>query len=697
MIATRYRLSKLSLTNFRGFTTRQRIEVAGRHLFIFGPNAYGKSSIVEAIRWCLFGSPPGQQDIEVRNTFFPLEVSEVVLELTGGLNLQRQLRPGQQHSRPTISDNRGGRLREREVFPQLTRLGQSAGTQVIFAAQQTAGRRLTDIAGFGKVLHFHLGVQDVPDLLDKLRRFKEERRNEQEEMAHQLDEFSQKVRNDLTHLKEKKEEIVLNPPWGSGPISTRTETAKRIGEFFREVARLTGQDASSDLSPHEMLQRASELNEDLSASRNENLGTQLEELERRKEEAEQIQASIEQEEQQLSSLRSNLAEQQLRLSKSLGSDGIDALREELAVLENAETEWARRVEIARLARDFVERFNTPSCPACEQPWDHTDVVGAGVTDDAQDGTPSLDEVRRRMADIEGAQVLVSTFSKDISDHEVQLSNLKAKVTSFHTDLKTQGDMDVPALVRILGKHIAGMKAQISDSTAEQEKRAKGIKDLEAEERFHAYQERVVELERVLSTGLVDVRNALADYDAFFKSADDVARLLLGALDDTIGNSIAELSQSISAVFRELTNHPSYDGVTVQKGEPDAERLEPGSLELRVTTSRRPDETFPTNVLNGQAAKALQLVPYFVFSDFWKDIMELDLLLVDDPSESFDTSHIEHLMNVLKNVASHTQLVLASHEEDRVRPVVERLFASDERCIVRVTDFDPEKGPSLEIA
>lgn len=697
MTVTRYRLSKLSLTNFRGFTTRQRIDVAGRHLFIFGPNAYGKSSIVEAIRWCLFGSAPGQQDIEVRNTFFPSEVSEVVLELTGGLNLQRQLRPGQPRSRQTISDSRGGSLREREVFPQLTRLGQPAGTQVIFAAQQAAGRRQTDIADFGKVLHFHLGVEDVPDLLGKLGRLKEERRNEQEGIARQLDEFCQKVGNDLARLEEKKEEILLNPPWGSGPVPTRTETARRIGEFYREVARLAAQDASSDLSPREMLQRASDLNEDLSARRNENLGTQLEELERKKEEAEQIQASIEQEEQRLSSLRSDLAEQQLRLSKSLRSDDVDGLRKELAALENAESERARRVEIVRLSRDFVERFNTASCPACGQPWNHTEMAGAEVADDAQDGTPSLAEVRRRIADIEGAQALVSTLSKEISDHEAQLSDLKAKRTSSHGDLTMQADTDVPALVRILGNHIAAIKAQIGDSTAEHERRAKGIKGLEAEERFHAYQERVTELERILSTGVADARNALADYDALLKSVDDVARLLLQALDGTIGKSIAGLSESLSTVFRQLTNHPSFDGVTVQKGEPDAEKLEPGRLELRVSTSRRPDETFPTNVLNGQAAKALQLVPYFVFSDFWKDIMELDLLLVDDPSESFDTSHIEHLMNVLKNVASHTQLVLASHEENRVRPLMERLFASDERCIVRVTDFDPLKGPSLEIA
>jgi wobble nucleotide-excising tRNase len=124
-------------------------------------------------------------------------------------------------------------------------------------------------------------------------------------------------------------------------------------------------------------------------------------------------------------------------------------------------------------------------------------------------------------------------------------------------------------------------------------------------------------------------------------------------------------------------------------------VEPRKLELKVTSSRCPGRPFPSNVLNGQAARALQLIPYFVFSDYWHDVMELDLLLVDDPSESFDTSHLDHLMSVLQSVASHTQLVVASHETDRMRPLIDKYFPVEERCIVSVEDFDPLKGPTLE--
>ncbi|MFQ5493674.1 MAG: hypothetical protein ACE5DX_05965, partial [Candidatus Dojkabacteria bacterium] len=156
-----------------------------------------------------------------------------------------------------------------------------------------------------------------------------------------------------------------------------------------------------------------------------------------------------------------------------------------------------------------------------------------------------------------------------------------------------------------------------------------------------------------------------------------------------------LADRLTGVYAKLTGHPSYDGVAITKHSSEIKKMEPGRLELQVTSTRCPDRSFPVNVLNGQAARALQLVPYFVFSDYWHELMELDLLLVDDPSESFDTSHLDNLMNVLRLVASHTQLVIASHESDRMRPLIEKYFAENERCILEVADFDPFKGPNFE--
>ena len=49
-----FRIHNVTIEGFKAFTTPQTFEFEGRNIFLFGPNGFGKTSIVEAIRWCLF-------------------------------------------------------------------------------------------------------------------------------------------------------------------------------------------------------------------------------------------------------------------------------------------------------------------------------------------------------------------------------------------------------------------------------------------------------------------------------------------------------------------------------------------------------------------------------------------------------------------------------------------------------------------
>jgi DNA repair exonuclease SbcCD ATPase subunit len=69
MSRAKYRISQITAEGFRGFTEPQSIQIDGKNALVFGLNGQGKSSLIEAIRWTLFGSPSGR-DIEVRNTFY---------------------------------------------------------------------------------------------------------------------------------------------------------------------------------------------------------------------------------------------------------------------------------------------------------------------------------------------------------------------------------------------------------------------------------------------------------------------------------------------------------------------------------------------------------------------------------------------------------------------------------------------------
>ena len=276
-----YRIQRLAVANFRGITEHRTIDVSRRHLFLLGPNGFGKSTIVEAIRWCLFGSPPGQQEIEVRNTFCPAETSDVVLDLAAQnrtLTIHRSLPPGRTESRTIITDSEGKNLLVRDAFPQLARLGQPTGTQVIFAAQHAAGRRQAEISDFTKVFYFYLGVEDIPDLLEKLRKLAEERRAQREEMSKSLDAFLQGLRNELSVLQGKKDEIIKNPPWGKGQIPTNSETDQKIDNLLHETARLVEAEIPTGVSPQDKLCRIKEWNAALASSKNEALRVQLGDL-----------------------------------------------------------------------------------------------------------------------------------------------------------------------------------------------------------------------------------------------------------------------------------------------------------------------------------------------------------------------------------------------------------------------------------
>src|SRR6266487_3722348 len=129
MALANYRIMSLLVEGFRGFTTPQSISFAGRNVFIFGENGFGKSSVIEAIQWCLFGGT----DIQVRNSVYEKQECRVLLHLTGAkgkLTIRRELRPGRTDSDLRIDDGRGKEVTLRKVFPQLAKLRSSERTQV---------------------------------------------------------------------------------------------------------------------------------------------------------------------------------------------------------------------------------------------------------------------------------------------------------------------------------------------------------------------------------------------------------------------------------------------------------------------------------------------------------------------------------------------------------------------------------------
>lgn len=696
MTDQRYRIQKLAVANFRGITEQRTIDVSGRHLFLLGHNAFGKSTIVEAIRWCL-PWPQGQQEIEVRNTFYPDKTSEVMLDLTTRdrqLHVRRSLTPGASRSRQTITDGVGDIVRAEDAFPGLAKIGTATGTQVIFAGQHAAGRRQAEISDFSRVLHIYLAVEEIPDLLEKLRKLAEERRAQRGEMSKSLDTFLQELRNELSVLQGKKDEIIKNPPWGKGQIPTRSETDRKIDDLLHEAARLTEAEAPTGLSRQDKIGRIKEWNAALASSKSGALQAKLAALQAKREKAQKAKDEWHTVASRITEAEEKITELENRERHLLGGQSLDVLAGQLAAAEREHSEADLRRTIRRHAAIYLNKYHPSQCPVCNQALTTGTFELQGDDTAADAAAARCDELSKRISGIKQLREELRTYRQS-------LASSKDRAAAITHDAETLTGTSAPApdalerYIQNLDNAILSARNQIGDAAAEHDRRGKRTRDLETEERFHYYQEKVAAIEGILEKDINGPRSALTEYDSFLATAEEVGKLLLEAFDTQISSAIPPLAEEITRVYARLTAHPSYDGIFIAKQPSSSDRMEPGKLELQVTSSRCPGKSFPANVLNGQAARALKLVPYFVFSDYWHDVMELDLLLVDDPSESFDTSHLDHLMSVLESVASHTQLVVASHETERMQPLIDKYFAVQERCIVSLKDFDPLKRPTLE--
>lgn len=693
----KYRIQKLTIEGFRGFTSEQTISLDGRNAFIFGTNGCGKSSIVEAIRWCLFGSPPGRE-IEVRNTFYPAgecSVSLVLARANSTLRLRRELRPGASRSRQTIKDGSGTELREQDALPQLARLGHQHGTQVIFSAQHSVGRQTQiDISDFTRVLCFYLNMETIPDLIEHLLKRVDSFTSVSEQMSAAIEKAEAQYRDKIKATDAVLSVLTANPPWGTNPPPTAEVTSKAISEFVESQARLHSQQRTDDTDGGGLDQARQWIEASQSRTAAE-LQKRIDAIRIKVVEARRLIQAAQVAEESIAAKCEELQVKATRRSALLGDASLEALITALNAKEQSFAIATARLSLLKSAGSVLTDWSDPACPVCGREHDREALLTKVDEDQLRitHESPDVTEVARLREIVAEAKKLADAeaeLSDDLVQHQRTVDDAIGGLIAL-TGANGSKASDFEASVRAAQVDLEGIERELSDASAEHERRRKRIKDLESELRFHAERSKLERLRQRLTTGLDGARERLRDFLDRLASVRSLAGLLSGCFNEVLDRATPQLNEMMTAVYRRLTGQLSYDLVRVVNDPAQRDRRE-----LRVATSRREGPTFAVNVLNGQAAKAIQLVPYFVFSRFLPDIMELDLLLIDDPSESFDTSHVGRLVDELGEAAKHAQLIVATHEEDKFRPFLKTAFGESSAMSISVTGFGPDEGPTIVV-
>lgn len=687
-----FSVTAVEIEGFKGFASPKKIDFGNRHVFLLGRNGNGKSSIVEAIRWGLFGSANRPNDV-IKNQHYPAGCSVTVNLVRNGepWTLFRPLNLGTGRSgEPILTDRHGNRHPIREVMPQLDSVDAGEGTHIIFAPQSAPLRRQPeDLDPFERTVFRYLGLTHPRVLLSNLEDFLNDQTKAEHELGEELTDARKSIDGQIAQEEARRSHILNAPPWGSGPAPSISASERKARRFIEEV---TGEPPADELEGLSVEALVDSAEESLGAKRiedNGNLEKDLENLAKprqRLEEFRSVQGQVAIQESTVKSTRSQL---------DVAYDGLTSseVREKLKAAKFEATTESIKGRIVRDAIDLIRRNESEEipCPICDSNHDRQileSVLQSSATDYDDTMSSVVSELEFQVQETERLETL-------LEDQETRLHSLIEGAEKAHDLLddedknKLSDTYDIDQLIENYLSRESVVKVRLDDQGAWFASKQAELDKLKDESRFHRIQRRL----NSLQANRRELDRVIDSYDslvAFGQSVRTIKGVVSSRLSEQLVQDIPRVSEVLSKAFSALTQHPWYDRLIVSSSTLP-------KLELRVASTQdltgRED---PTGVLNGQAESALAVVPHFAFNQTDDTPTEILMVMLDDPTRALDTEHINILLERLRELGKSVQLVVASQETERFQEMIPKVFDKGNYVIIEPTSWSPDEGPHLEI-
>ncbi len=691
-----FRIQTVVIEGFKGFTTRKEIDLKGCHAFLLGQNGNGKSSIIEAIRWGLFGSTGRPNEIIANRDYSGrCRVDITLMHGKKLFNLRRTLIRGVSGgSDPVLTDEDGKEHLIRDIMPQLDSVDAGEGMHIIFAPQATPLRRQPeDLTPFERTVFNHLGLTHPRALLTQMNSFLDEQELVENNLGEKLTAVRYEIDNQISERTRQRGYILSSPPWGSDQSPSTAESENKARDLIKEI---TGKQPDESLA-----------------------GSSLEALIDNAEDAlmnryNQDQVELENEREQIIERRNKLEafcdvlkeiEEQQTLIQNVQSQ-LNAVLEDMSLneLQNSVNETREEVDIAALRRRIAEitvellhrnQTESVSCPVCKNMHHWQDLESAlqqTAGQQSEDAISRLDQLEFRLKQAEKLENKAQKLRNELADMEKRANGIRADIDPDDAqELSKQVNIDdLNTIIDRCSEHEASLEAQLDGQEDEFNAIRLRLSKLEEEAKFHQINNELGHLQQSRDRFAAEVEKAYHELVLFRESVRTIQQAVESCLNEQLKRDIPEVSESLSQVFAALTRHPWFDQLTIAR-----DKLP--KLELQVASSQDPFRNeHPTGVLNGQAESALELVPYFAFSQADNAPTEVYLVLLDDPTRAFDEEHTKILVERLADLGNHVQLMVASQETARFRELLPENFERSSYVVVEPTRWSYHNGPELEI-
>lgn len=690
-----FRVQTVAIEGFKGFTTRKEIDLRGRHAFLLGQNGNGKSSIIEAIRWGLFGSTGRPNEIVANRGYAARCRVDVTLIRDGKQwNFRRTLIRGVSGgSNGELTNEQGQEQPIREIMPQLDSLNAGEGMHIIFASQSVPLRRQPeDLTPFERTVFNHLGLTHPRALLSEVSDFIESQELAEHKFGEQLTDVRDQIDRQIAELHNQRGAILGSPPWPGNVTPTVIQSENRVRTLIEDITGRPPDQSLSGVSLDGLLDNAEHALRD---RRDQNQSTLESDLSQARECVATLGALYNIQE-EIETQQSEAQDVQLEFNTISGDMSVDKLRNSVDEERSAADALALRRQIVENASSLLRRDRTESllCPICTAKYSRHELesrVQHAASQLSDDIISNLTRLEARLKQAEELEGKIEGFRSRLAELEKEAS--KARASIDENDVKglsgASSADQIRSVMDSVDERKSSIEAQIEDQQGWLDATRATLAKLKDEERFQEIQRTLVGCQQSRNR-FGEVQRAFDNLVLFGESVRTIQQAVGTCLIGRLEEETPEVSANLTQVFAALTRHPWYDQLTIDKSKLPR-------LELQVASSQDALALgHPTGVLNGQAGSALELVPHFAFGQAEGAPTEVYLVLLDDPTRSFDEEHIEILVERLADLGRNVQLIVASQETARLRTLLRKNFERASYVVVEPNKWSYHDGPVLNI-
>jgi DNA repair exonuclease SbcCD ATPase subunit len=714
-------LKHLRVEGFRGFPKKSDdFEFTTPAVLLHGDNHQGKSSVLNAIEWCLYGEHCVGQKSDIRervggwdivNRNAPKASVELAIETDEGVTTVKRVEVKGKGKRGktvevklTDGSVKEGDEAEQEII-RLIRLSFKDFATTVYQHQETIRAIIVQTpSDRSDAIDRLLGLSDYRNILDGIK--KSNIADVQKKLANQFDNFQALIEQTLKirqeELEQKKEKAVdsgldENQLNEHKLLEVANNVQTQIGKFASELA-ITVAPISSPTNWKGAQTFTAEATKEVERLWSESPDVKKQsELNSKRTEADTIRASYEKQKQ----VAATAEEELQKFEHEHGShdkidEGVRAAQKDIDAVDNEIRQLSPKAKLVEEGITLLETaapaYGTDICPLC------------GKT------VPNLlDHLKKEWTErIEGEVRDLKTRRRDLEERKVELEGLRAKhelLTKNVAEAKEQLRASVHKAAEFLGKELTDRDdpaALLGKEIAEIDDRLKKIEDAIKDKRETLNQiskslnklnlvYEVLEVEEKIS-GIQKIEDT-NEYKEQSEIRDKVAALVADVemLDKTIRECMSEQAKNkmkaaagaIDNYFRKIVENPAIQKLDV-KIEED-KRTGGNSYTFH---DQNGEELSP--VLSQGDLNALALSMFLGLVEAYSH--PIRFIMMDDPSQSLGTPQKKRLVEVIDEVCESRNLIVSTMDTELQEFLQSGLTKA--KTIYEFSKWEPKTGPNV---